>query len=58
MRGTSLCSLAFILSALAVTGTVPGADSGRRHEIQFRRNDYSAAADPEDIDLITQIISK
>jgi hypothetical protein len=46
MRGTSLCSLAIILTALAVPASVPGPASGRRHEIQFRRNDYSAVATP------------
>ncbi|HEX7502629.1 MAG TPA: hypothetical protein VF451_04335, partial [Acidobacteriota bacterium] len=55
MRGTSLCSLVLFLSALAITAAPPAsvsrADSsgtpfGRRHEIQFRRNDYPAVASP------------
>lgn len=55
MRGTSLFSLFLVIFALAVPAATPGPVSraassgtpvGRRHEIQFRRNDYPAVAAP------------
>jgi hypothetical protein len=55
MRGTFPCSLILFLSALAAAPALPdpasraassGPPVGRRHEIQFRRNDYPAVASP------------
>jgi hypothetical protein len=46
MRGTFLCSLAVIISVLSPGASPPGPVSARRHEIQFRRNDYGTVASP------------
>jgi hypothetical protein len=41
MRGTSLCSL--LLAAVSLLAAAP---AGRRHEVQFRRNDYLSVPEP------------
>jgi biofilm PGA synthesis lipoprotein PgaB len=47
MRGTFLCSLLLVFAPLAGQAPPSAPDGGRRHEIQFRRNDYAAVAAPE-----------
>lgn len=44
MRGTSLCSLALLLAAAVLPAAGPS--PARRHEVQFRRNDYAAVPAP------------
>jgi len=44
MRGICLCSLAFLISALAAPAAGPAA--GRQYEVQLRRNDYTSVPAP------------
>ncbi len=47
MRGIFLCSLALLIPAMAADAApAAGPGSGRRHEIQLRRNDYAAVPAP------------
>jgi hypothetical protein len=46
MRGTFLRSLILLLCIPAAWAAPPGPPVGRRHEVQFRRNDHAVVASP------------